>query len=408
VPEVTIALAVALALVQQTQSDDYTRYELQRPDTHSFRIFYDVTATTPGARYFFNAIRAGAEEVVHGAYDRMTGAPLKWEVVDGTRARQEGHPTASLDARYIKVQLTRPVPDGGEGRIRIDKTYIDSASYFGNGDSITFTRSLGIKRNAVVLPMGYELLAVNFPSQITMETDGRIKVSFMNSGPAAVPYTVRARRLRNSTVAIGSANPPAAAPAPPTPVPAATTAFPERAFQDREIVYFLNPPESNSFRLYHDYTETRAGTDRYVNVVRAGSKVSTPSARLLDTGAALRVETLRDDEIEKRGIDIGRTPGQSAEVVVVWFDAVKAGQSVRLRIEETYTDPLRFLLSGDELVWNSAFGRPYNALVLPAGWYVTASSIPATLSTLPDGRVRLDYVNDRPDEILVYVKARRR
>ena len=44
----------------------------------------------------------------------------------------------------------------------------------------------------------------------------------------------------------------------------------ERAFQDREIVYFLKSPETHAFSLYHDYTETREGTDRYVNVVRAG------------------------------------------------------------------------------------------------------------------------------------------
>ena len=35
----------------------------------------------------------------------------------------------------------------------------------------------------------------------------------------------------------------------------------ERARQDREIVYFLNPPETHSFDLYHDYTEAREGVD---------------------------------------------------------------------------------------------------------------------------------------------------
>ena len=35
-------------------------------------------------------------------------------------------------------------------------------------------------------------------------------------------------------------------------------------------------------------------------------------------------------------------------------------------------------------------------------------SIPATVSTLPDGRVRLDFINPRPDEINVLITARRR
>src|SRR6188474_776869 len=45
---------------RQTQEDDYTRYELLGPDTAQFRILYEVTATTPGAKFFFNAIRKGS------------------------------------------------------------------------------------------------------------------------------------------------------------------------------------------------------------------------------------------------------------------------------------------------------------------------------------------------------------
>jgi hypothetical protein len=58
----------------------------------------------------------------------------------------------------------------------------------------------------------------------------------------------------------------------------------ERAHQDREIWYFLQPPETHAFDLYHDYTETRPGTSTYLNVVRGGSTVSNPRARNLDTG----------------------------------------------------------------------------------------------------------------------------
>jgi hypothetical protein len=46
--------------------------------------------------------------------------------------------------------------------------------------------------------------------------------------------------------------------------------------------------------------------------------------------------------------------------------------------------------------------------VLPEGWYLTGSSIPATVRQQPDGRIRLDFWNDRPDEIAVLIKARRR
>ena len=181
----------------------------------------------------------------------------------------------------------------------------------------------------------------------------------------------------------------------------------ERAFQDREIVYFLKEPASGAFSLYHDYTESREGVDRYLNIVRRGSTVSDPSARNLDTGESLKVEILKGEAITKAGIDIGEPVAADSEVVVIRFPAVKKGESMRLRIEETYTDRARYTAVGDELFWHRSFGRPRNDIVLPAGWRVTTSSIPATVTLTEDGRVRLAYVNPRPDEIDVFVKARR-
>ena len=182
----------------------------------------------------------------------------------------------------------------------------------------------------------------------------------------------------------------------------------ERARQDREIVYFLQPPETHAFDLYHDYTESRAGVDNYLNIVRGGSKASNPSALILDTGEKLVVETLRGAKITEAKIDIGEPVTAESEVVLIRFAAVKPGQSVRLRITETYTDPNRYKLVGDELVWDRAFGRPANAMVLPQGWYLTNCSIPATVSLEPDGRVRLDFINQRNDNIEVLVTAKRR
>jgi hypothetical protein len=182
----------------------------------------------------------------------------------------------------------------------------------------------------------------------------------------------------------------------------------ERARQDREIVYFLRPPETHTFDLYHDYTESRPGVDRYVNVVRPGSRVSNPSATILDTGDSLTTETLRGAAITAAKIDIGEPVKPETEIVVIRFPAVKKGESVRLRISETYTDPARYRLVGDELVWDRAFGRPANAMVLPAGYYVTNCSIPATVSVTEDRRIRLDFVNPRNDEIAVLVTAKRR
>jgi hypothetical protein len=182
----------------------------------------------------------------------------------------------------------------------------------------------------------------------------------------------------------------------------------ERARQTREIVYFLQQPEGHAFDLYHDYTESREGTDKYVNVVRRGSTVSRPEARVLETGAALPAEILLGDAIRRANIDIGEEVRQDSEAVVIRFPPVQQGETLRLRISETYTDPGSYRLEGEELVFDRNFGRPRNAVVLPAGWYLTASSIPATVSQLPDGRIRLDFVNPRPDSIDVLIKAKRR
>jgi len=339
------------------------------------------------------------------------------EQVPGAEARKAGLTNADLEGEYIKVTLARPVPVGGEARIRIIKTYQDPKSYFRQGDVIVFDRPLGIKRNAVVLPPSYELIACNIPSQILEEADGRVGISFVNNYPSQAPLVLRARPAASaaSSAAAPAAAATRAAPASPAPtVPAAPARevpmnrirVSERAFQDREIVYFLKDPTTHSFSLYHDYTETREGTDKYLNIVRAGSTVSDPSARNLNTGEALKVETLKGEAISKAGIDIGEPVVPSSEVVVIRFPAIKKGTTVRLRIEETYKDPARYALIDGQLMWNRSFGRPRNDVVLPAGWRVTTSAIPATVSTTDDGRVRLAFVNARPDSIDVFIKAR--
>ncbi len=113
-------------------------------------------------------------------------------------------------------------------------------------------------------------------------------------------------------------------------------------------------------------------------------------------------------ELAAAKIDVGEPVDPATHVVVIPFNPVKAGQNLRLRISETYTAPASYRLEGDELVFDRSLGRPRNAIVLPEGWYLTASSIPATVSQMQDGRIRLDFWNGRPDEVDVLIKAKRR
>jgi hypothetical protein len=420
VAAIVLAFSASGAQAQNASEDAYTRYELLDPATASFRIIYDVTASTPGARFFFNPIRPGSEASDESVVDLMTGASLKFEEVSGASAREQGFARADTDTRYIKVHLARPVPDRGGVRIRILKTYKDPKSYFTEGDAVVFTRSLGIPRNSVVLPAGHELVGCSVPSQVIEEADGRVLISFFNTYPSAAALTLRAKRVFAARSPGAGVSPVEKAPArrslgeggtaepQPRAQPLRSVTPPERAFQDREIMYFLQQPETHAFRLYHDYTETREGIDRYVNVVRRGSTVTNPSATVLDTGEKLQVETLKGDALTKGKIDIGEPVQPDSEAVVIRFPAVKKGQSIRIRIEETYVDAGRYGTIGDELVWHRSFGRPRNDVVLPEGWYLTASAIPAVVTQEEDGRIRLSFSNPRPDSIEVYLKARRR
>ena len=409
----SLCLINSLALqAQQTQSDSYTRYELLDPGSQRFRILYDVSATKAGATHYWNTLRKGSEHEVGAVFDLYSGKELEWKIVEGETAITNGHVSANQDTDYLQIKLIRPVPIGGEVRIRIDKTYKDPKSYYQEDNVIVFDRSLGIRRNSVMLPLGYEIISCNYPSQVAMEDDGRIRVSFINDGVQSVSYKVMARLLQNTALPIDEeAHPwPEYQPSPQGRDKSKARLnyeVGERAFQDREIVYFLQQPETHSFRLYHDYTEKRPGVDKYLNIVRAGSKASNPSAMILDTGEKLKVETLKGDEISDKGIEINGA-SEDTEVVVIWFDPVKEGESVRLRIEETYTDANRYLLYNGELIWDRSFGRNRNTVILPEGWFLTANSIPAKISLTEDGKVQLDYTNPRPDNIDVFIKGRRR
>jgi len=181
---------------RRLEADEYTLYELLAPESSQFHILYEVTAIDPGATVFFNPIRKGSEASGESVRDRASSQALQLEVVHGDEARRSGLPGADLDTDYIRVHLPHPVPTDGGVRLLIEKTYKDPKSYFRDGaDRIVFTRTLGIRRNAIVLPAGWELVDCNVPAQVLSGADGRLKVSLMHTGPEALPVTLKARRL---------------------------------------------------------------------------------------------------------------------------------------------------------------------------------------------------------------------
>ena len=182
---------------QFISADTYTRYELLGPESHQFKIYYEVTETRGGARFHFNQIREGSEASDESVIDMATGKPLTFEVVTGAQAKTDSPAeNFSPTAHYIKVHLAHPVPASGEYRLAIIKTYRDDKSYYTEGDQIVFKRPLGIPRDSVVLPVGYEIVSCSVATQVLMETDGRLKLAFVNSGSGGqLEVTIRARKL---------------------------------------------------------------------------------------------------------------------------------------------------------------------------------------------------------------------
>ena len=196
-----ILAAAGTARAQFISADTYTRYELLAPETHQFKIYYEVTETRAGSRYHFNQIREGSEASDESVVDLATGKPLKFEVVTGAQAKADS-PNENFPptAHYIRVTLAHPVPNGGEYRLAIIKTYKDDKSYYTEGDQIVYKRPLGIPRDSIVLPVGYEIVSCSVATQVLREADGRLKLAFVNPGTGGqLEVTIRARsqnRLR--------------------------------------------------------------------------------------------------------------------------------------------------------------------------------------------------------------------
>jgi hypothetical protein len=186
------------SILLASAEDTLTQYELLAPESHQFAIRYDVSATDPGATSYFNIIRPGSEASNEKVFDRATGKEIKFVTSNGKEAKAAKQADADTDDKtpFIKVMLPHPVPSEGEFRLRILKTYKDAKSYFQKDNKIIFDRSLGIKRNVILLPAGYELITSTSPVMVSTESDGRIKVSLVNDRDDEVMVHIEARKTK--------------------------------------------------------------------------------------------------------------------------------------------------------------------------------------------------------------------
>ncbi|HYL77142.1 MAG TPA: hypothetical protein VEU96_23200 [Bryobacteraceae bacterium] len=181
-----------------------------------------------------------------------------------------------------------------------------------------------------------------------------------------------------------------------------------RAEQDREIHYWLLEPDSHQFRISHDFTVSKVGQKYVHSFVRKGSVVTKSIVIDLNTGKELETYNVTGKSVNALGYYPTPTDPDSVVVQGNLDHALAAGESVRVRVIETYTDPVGYQIHDGELVWDRTLGRPYNDVALPAGWMLTSVSVPAIVSLDAEGRVLCRFTNPRNDEIHVVLKARQR
>jgi hypothetical protein len=182
-----------------------------------------------------------------------------------------------------------------------------------------------------------------------------------------------------------------------------------RAEQDREIRYWLLDPSTHAFRISHDFTVDRVGQASVHSFVRKGSEVSPDSKiTLLETGEPLHTHIVSGKDVNGLGY---YREHYDDDTVVVQGDlphALEKGQTVRVRVEESYVDPVGYNMDGQNLVWTRTLGRPVNFVTLPDGWMLSSVNTPATITLDAQGRVTLRFTNTHPGDLAVTIRARRR
>jgi hypothetical protein len=182
-----------------------------------------------------------------------------------------------------------------------------------------------------------------------------------------------------------------------------------RAEQNREITYWLLDPATHQFRFSHDFTVSRVGQKSVHSFVRKGSVVS-PDSRMtnLDTGKPLKISIVTGKQVNA----LGYYPDMAEpDMVVVQGELdhpIGEGESARIRVEETYTDPVGYEVNDGELVWTRTLGRPLNYVTLPPGWMLTSVNTPAVISLDSEGRVVLRFTNVHNGDLAVVIKAKKR
>lgn len=351
--------------------DAYTEYGmLDDPNSNSFRIVFMPLETRAGATVLTNGTRHGSDGGDVSVWDPRTGKPLKFDYVDGVEAKKKlPNQNFTPEDHYIIAQLPWAVPEGGEGRVLIYKTYKDARTYYPKGpNDIVWVRALGGQRFAVILPKGYAFSSANIASQVMTLPDGRVKLALTNPSGGSSPITIHARKT--NTPFVGNKNT-------------------DKVYDDVKTLYDLDDPGAHTFKIDQTYSDYRKGDKAKLDAM---AYAPMQELKVIDLDTAKALPTMKD----------GNSTVAKLEVPIV-----DDKQSAHLKVTGKVTDPAYKVDNGDLLFDRTVHGLR-NTILLPAGWDVAAVSQPCTLG-MYQNRVFIALINiQAEDAVKVTVRARKR
>ena len=176
---------------------------------------------------------------------------------------------------------------------------------------------------------------------------------------------------------------------------------------DEFTLYDLLPPDSHQFAITYDVTEAREGAALFFNPIRPGSVVSKERVLARATGKELPFEVVSGKEAKASGLVSDKTTDDAQFIRVHLPNPVPKGGQTRIRILKTYTDAASYSVKDGQLVFDRPLGIKRNVVLLPKQWELVGSTAPGIVSTDPDGRIRVSFLNDRDDQLPVKLVARR-
>jgi hypothetical protein len=176
---------------------------------------------------------------------------------------------------------------------------------------------------------------------------------------------------------------------------------------DDFTLYDLLPPDTHQFAITYDVTQDREGADVFFNPIRPGSIATKERVIARATGKDLQFEVVSGKIAKASGLVSPKTADDAEFIRVHLPAAVPKGGETRIRILKTYTDAPSYGIKDGLLVFERPLGIKRNVVLLPKSWELIGSASPAIVSTDPDGRVRVSFLNDRDDQLPVKIVARR-